>query len=202
MGTDIHFQIHHQVKNDNDGNEPEWVFSGVDDDEEYDSEFYIGRDYLLFAVLAGVRNRYGTKNNPLKPIAPLRGLPPELIEDGDDCLLYGVHSQSWLLSTEILEYFKSNVISRNTGIISMCQYMEWDKISPLYRYSGNVFGEGVVILDATEKLLSSYETETDNAYVRVSWEMDVSDELDYFIKIIEKLQKEHGIVRMVFGFDS
>ncbi|QXC59358.1 hypothetical protein KSP35_13190 [Aquihabitans sp. G128] len=75
-----------------------------DDDgfEQYDGGWDTGRDYLIFAALAGVRNSY-----EVEPIASPRGLPGDLSQavaaDAAGWLGDG-HSYSWLSLGEVTAY--------------------------------------------------------------------------------------------------
>ncbi|EIR0277995.1 hypothetical protein OJ405_002687 [Salmonella enterica] len=86
MGVDLYYDFQ---KNSSKG----WV--------KVSDNFSNDRSYLLYSLLGlEGRNAWG-----VKAIAPLRGLPDdiELQWDEDECdTLWGEHSQSWILSDEIL----------------------------------------------------------------------------------------------------
>ena len=101
MGTDIHCYVE-KKREDNSG----WDQLGlwIKDPETgsfKEAEFYDGRNYLLFGMLAGVRS--GTE-----PIAALRGIP----EDMSDGLVleYGkgewFHDATWYDYYELADYLK------------------------------------------------------------------------------------------------
>lgn len=87
MGTDIYMHVETQ----RDG---EWSVYAMD--------VYGRRSYVLFAVLADVRNSFG-----VRPITAPRGLPEDCSDavrrDLDD-LSFSGHSLSWLTIEEIINY--------------------------------------------------------------------------------------------------
>jgi hypothetical protein len=159
MGTDIHFKFQ---KKDAGG-------SWQDIETNYDG----GRHYLLFAVLADVRNGYGfagiVTHEPLVPITDTRGLPRdiELVDDyyrKSDEFGFGDHSHSWLTSTEMLEWFKTAPKVLYYGYESMYFDAKLDPSKDLYE--------------------------------------DTREQVAYFFDEVKRLHDLHGEVRFVFGFDS
>lgn len=71
MGTDIHATFQ---RLEGEPGDQRWV--------EFKSEWEQDRDYLLFAILAGVRNGFGFAGvpifSPVNPISELRGLPEDM----------------------------------------------------------------------------------------------------------------------------
>ena len=216
MGTDIHYDFQKKVKKDD---REVWEIITIDD-ESYESPHYIPRNYLLFSVLADVRNGVGVAGvltyKPVVPISEPRGLPDDLSrdEDGKDtsregwCFnessedwRYGDHSCSHLSSEEILDYFKEEAVTTRTGIIGRSQYLNWDRVSQPFSWAGGVWSQDVKVLEPVD---GNYpETLADDiTHVRVSWDVNINEELEFFKKMIENLVEEHGPIRMVFGFDS
>lgn len=109
MGCDIH--EHFEIRTEGGWKRiqvlPElgWNTSTPEQEEAYwRLPLFIGRDYDLFAVLAGVRNRLN-----LLPIASPRGLPDdvsdEVREDWNQAQRFPeVHSPSWLSLYELLTF--------------------------------------------------------------------------------------------------
>lgn len=190
MGTDIHNTFEKKVAD-------RWVEIDIDTDN-WDSPYHLRRHYLLFSVLANVRNGFGFGGvhtyTPVTPIAMPRGLP-EGYDDGD--FKWGEHSQSWLLGSEILNYFKDSNHSSRTGVVSKEFYDSWGGVSSPEVWSGGVVGSDVTICENLEDANNPKYT-----HYRISWDIDLLDELDYFKEMIEELVDEHGEIRMVFGFDS
>lgn len=163
MGADIHAGFQKRVK-DAEGNES-WEFIP-------DHKYQGNRHYFLFGWLANVRNGYGfagcDTGDAIRPLAKPRGLPEGLVplaepvtewqydapewrqfyhNGGDD---FGDHSHSWLTSTEILEGSKNFSSVNKRGIISIAEYVAWDKKTPLKYWSGGIWGKGHRTVDQPE----------------------------------------------------
>lgn len=82
-----------------------WNTATPEEEQAYwDLPLFIGRDYDLFAVLAGVRNRLN-----VRPIAPCRGMPGDVSAEVRAAWLQAerspeVHSPSWLSLHELLTF--------------------------------------------------------------------------------------------------
>jgi hypothetical protein len=186
----------------------------VDIESEWDQD----RHYFLFAWLADVRNGFGfagvPTHDPIKPIAPRRGLPDDFeggedhpvtdtkvmgrraayLEEGEPPTMWlGDHSHSWLTADEILSAERPKNI-RKDGVITIDQYRAWDKVSQPESWCGGVSGRGIVT-----SLPAEIGPET--THVQVSW-VRQEDGLDYFVDEVRRLKDLHGEVRLVFGFDS
>lgn len=186
MGTDIHgvFQRHNKE-------------TGAWEDIEH--KYEMDRHYLLFAVLAGVRNGRcfaGVKTvEAVAPIAEPRGYP----EGFPLAERLGDHSHSWLTGEEMLAWFASTPVVVQTGVLSRDEYERWDKKSAPDNYCGDVSGRDVVVVSDTQiarALAPNWN------YIRCEWDASLRDELTYFFDEVARLQAEHGQVRFVFGFDS
>lgn len=216
MGTDIHYEFQKKVKKED---KEVWETIAIDD-EEYDSKHNIRRHYLLFSVLADVRNGVGFAGVPTyKPVVPIsepRGLPDDLERDEDgldttrfgygftedeDDWRFGDHSFSHLSSDEILDYFKEDKTTTSVGIISKTEYLDWDRTSAPDGWCGGISGKDIKVFDTT--VHGHPETlEDDISHVKILWETNVTTSINYFKEMIEELVGEHGPLRMVFGFDS
>lgn len=125
MGTDIHMFM--EVKRQGQWQlvQPEWATKPFGDSNWGAYSPYLDRNYLLFQILADVRSAWS-----LEPIAPPRGLPPDMSNElqlvamasGDNAYLpledeelrsavfdhyggyLGDHSYSWLSLDELLAY--------------------------------------------------------------------------------------------------
>lgn len=173
MGCDIHTQFQKKTP---DG----W--------DNIETQYQEDRHYQLFAVLADVRND-GTVN----PIAKPRGFPYDFVKNSK---WLGDHTFSWLTGRELVEWYNSSVPSvKKTGVISVKEYGEWDKKSEPSSYCGEIFGDNVIVTEDPEN-------DVVFTHVRVNWEEDLKESLKYFFDEIQRLVKEHGEIRMVFGFDS
>lgn len=129
MGCDIHFHVEKktdqgwvraepQVKNEDYGR---W-----DDEPEFKrEEFYGGRNYSLFAMLADVRNSYD-----LEPITATRGIPEDVSDDvRQEYDGWGIdgHSHSWLCLRELLTVpWHENQLTHQ-GWVMPDEFDRWDK---------------------------------------------------------------------------
>lgn len=217
MGTDIHgiFQRH-------DGSQ--WI--------DVPSTYDFGRHYQLFAVLADVRNGYGfagvKTGEPVKPIAPRRGLPPDFEMDGDDhplasadlespwrqkarlehpdwyvdeklAVWMGDHSHSWLTADEMLAWYAKAPRVIKTGILDRAIYDAWSGEGNPSEWCGGIGGGGVVTINDNELEKREVPGWT---HIRCEWESGLGQELAYFFDEVKRLADLHGRVRFVFGFDS
>lgn len=63
---------------------------------------------------------------------------------------FGDHSHSWLTSTEIIEGSKNFSPVNKRGVISMAEYMAWDKKTALESWSGGIWGKGHSTIDQAD----------------------------------------------------
>jgi len=191
------------------------------------SSYDQGRDYQLFAILAGVRKERFISTQTgyaVEPIAEPRGLPDDfkivgnthfvatiehidqrrrefLKEDEELKIWMGEHSYSWLTGDEMLDWFKEphghEVVK--TGILDRADYDLWDGVNQPTKYCGGISGPQVVMVndDTIEKDQAPNWT-----HIRCKWQVDLRTELAYFFDEVERLVTEHGQIRFVFGFDS
>ncbi|MEN6550067.1 MAG: hypothetical protein ABFE07_28830 [Armatimonadia bacterium] len=217
MGTDIHV-----VFQKKDGEN--WV----DIPHKYNED----RHYQLFAVLAGVRNGTGFAGcrigDPVRPIAKPRGYPkdfvveeechpvtslavmsawrqeshqkhPEWYKDEPLRIGMGYHDQSWLTGKEMLAWYKKAPVVTHFGYVERSVYDQWDGKSEPTEYCGGVDGPNIVKVNDVKAEMKRKPNWT---HVACHWSQSLKKELSYFFKEVERLQKEHGEIRMVFGFDS
>lgn len=108
MGTDIHVFIEQKtIKKDN----PlltewisldEWIHTPDYEETWVQKPYWRDRNYLLFAILADVRNHYD-----IHPIALPKGLPDDVspeVKNRSDIEGEDAHTRSWLTLKELLEY--------------------------------------------------------------------------------------------------
>lgn len=195
--------------------------------EDIPSTYEQRRHYQLFAVLAGVRNGYGFAGVPtgevITPIAYPRGYPGDFAVDENDQhpiseaniltqwrreyydehekldMWMGEHSHSWLLGSEMIDWWENAPSVVKVGILDRGIYDSWDKKSVPEMYCGGVSGPGVVIVDDNEIAKQKTPNWT---HIRCEWETLLKDELRYFFEEVERLVHEHKEIRFVFGFDN
>jgi hypothetical protein len=200
MGTDIHGRIQSRW-NDN----HKWHDSG---------EIERDRNYLMFAILANVRNGSGfagvATHEPIVPIDEPRGLP----DDADDVAQvwttgntkadvecdYGEHSQSWLLLSEILAWPHWNDGLARTGVVSRAEYDRIQKEGgPPKDYCGGISGRDVIVA-------RSIETAPENwTHLHFDWiEESIKAQCAPYWEWFQYLNAKYGggNCRIVFGFDS
>lgn len=109
MGCDIH--EHFEVRRDGGWTRidvlprVDWDLTTHEEEEAYwNLPLFMDRDYELFAILAGVRNRLG-----VRPISPPRGVPKDSSEATRAAWDIArtspeIHSASWLSLQEFLEF--------------------------------------------------------------------------------------------------
>ncbi len=206
MGCDIHIYVE-KFDGKKWRSADKWV------QEEYDKtevtnypQVYEGRNYELFAILAGVRNGYG-----IKPIVERRGLPDDLsneVSSTADHWIDDGHSHSWLTLKELVEFDWSFVI-RVDGLVGVNGYREFKekgKPSTYWAAGGGeeISNEEMEKLAASDKKYGDFEGPS----TRVYWNETGYEAAGSFINdTIPKLDviragdsNEH--VRIVFWFDS
>ncbi|WP_139997451.1 hypothetical protein [Paenibacillus paridis] len=104
MGTDIHVYIEQRINKDQTEwiSVDEWLYTPYLGGVGVQKHLWEDRNYLLFAILADVRNRYN-----IHPISLPKGLPdnasPE-VKNQSDIENEDAHTRSWLTLKELLEY--------------------------------------------------------------------------------------------------
>lgn len=200
MGTDIHYQF--EKKNIEDKWEQVDVPQEWDDEKAGESNYLIHRNYLLFAVLADVRNGYGVAGSethkPIEPISTPKGFPPDTNIDTDYTADYwlGDHSFSHLMIKEIIDYFDTERLVHHTGIISKDAYEKWDKKSAPDFYSTGLWGTDDVVVADDDNKPEHY------THVRIRWDAPINEDLSKYVQMFKDMYEEYGDLRMVFGFDS
>lgn len=168
-----------------------------------------GRNYRLFAVLAGVRNGFGfagiKTHEPVDPISEPRGLPVDFGADEDEhrwddyterATWMGDHSHSWLTLAEIKNWPHWDRPLAEIGVVPIGVFGTWDGRSAPEAWCGGVSGPGVVVgtPGATEGA----------SHVEISWSSrTMRDCCRTFLKWLDYVESAHGPdCRIVFGFDS
>lgn len=205
MGTDIHgvFQKHNTETNT-------W--------EDVQTEYNFYKHYQLFAVLADERNGVGfagvSTGEYVTPISLPRGVPVDFNIDehgyygeptfglqGEDSnrAWLGYHGYSWLLNSEILQWYENAPKVLQVGIVDKEDYKNWDKKSVPQSYYADISGKDIVVVNDSELEMQTHPNWT---HVKCSWYSDLKKELAYFVYEVKRLQDMHDKVRFVFGFDS
>lgn len=167
---------------------------------------------LPMECLPPSRRRWWEQDKPLE----VKSMSPDVMEmlsgtRWDDeaitlhqCAMWmGDHSFSWLMGSEMMNWYETAPIVIKIGCISRSMYESWDKVSRPHEYWGGAWGKDVVLITEAEvgKLDPSHPkyhwTE-----VRVTWEQSLKDELAYFFREVQVMMSMYGEIRFVFGFDS
>lgn len=171
-------------------------------------EMESGRNYRLFAALAGVRNGFGfagvPTHRPIKPIDEPRGWPEDFnlqsIGHTDSDPWLGDHSFSWLALDEVADWEGWDQPLEQCGFIARDQYQTWDRVSPpVGGWSGGISGHSVIAVDSRQP-----GWPPDWTHIRVYWTRPLREDCEHFLKWIEyaKAKTKGCEARIVFGFDS
>lgn len=181
MGCDIHMYVEYKK-------EEKWIhgdyfkpnpYFNKNAPDPYEGEFerieiYGGRNYILFSVLAGVRDY----TNSRKPVAEPKGIPEDcseyVLKDYRDWDCDG-HTHSWLTLKELEEYQQQAPPMKFTGMLSPAQAKDLDE-------------EGI-----TPSSWCQWTNKED--YVRREWE----EENTVLIPLIEKLETR-AIELLKYGY--
>ena len=119
MGCDIHFYVEHKI--DGAWNQV-FMPNGITSSRAGGKYWYCGRNYLLFGLLAGVRNK------DIKPLSTPRGMPLDLSDslkkEWEGWLSDG-HTPSYFLLSELLAFKEGKVT--NTGYVDVSNYRKFKK---------------------------------------------------------------------------
>lgn len=213
MGTDIHGVIQARYSSG------EYTTVGPIENE---------RNYLVFAILADVRNGFGfagcRTHEPITPISAPRGLPADLgntgrytaegdsIPHGDDSDAredWGDHSFSWVTLQELLDWPGWDRDLQLTGVVERAEYERVQREGgPPRSWSGMVSGS-TVIATTTEDLMEGRAPDNWN-YVQMRWTVPLKERCGLFWAWLQYQKLKHGwrlerdpaAIRLVFGFDS
>jgi hypothetical protein len=225
MGCDIHWYV--EVRNRETGEwafagKEKWVYQGDDwSTSGYDWEgiaeadweercklvpdfIYDGRCYVLFSILAGVRNYGG-----VTPIAEPRGVPenasPEYRREIES---WGVdaHTPSWLTLRELGSYDWNRAIPRS-GIITLddARSLKNEGAAPQWHCQG-IGGHDIFVADTYEDAEGIAEKNPDvRVYMRAEWYESSREWVGFFLEKTIPAMAELGEpddVRAVFFFDN
>lgn len=172
MGCDIHFYVERRVNgrwvtadkwtpnkyaSEEDSNEPKFEI-------EYGNQFYTGRNYDLFAILANVRNGRGfagiKTGEGFDPISEPRGIPEDCCPEYRSAAeYYGVdgHSHSYQTVAELLAYNWTQK-TRHQGYVTPDQWALWKNDGKPKDWRGGVCGGSVRVVPESEMALAVKRT--------------------------------------------
>lgn len=220
MGCDIHLYVEVR-KNGKWESADKWQMSkwgGGYLNVEPEDQFYSESNYELFAVLAGVRNRYG-----ITPIADPRGLPVDINKQlADYASRFLEHTPSWLTVRELMAHDWTQIVTIS-GHIELPKYVEWKvrqfKDQPdswcagyagASRYDIPLKDADAIVEAVKEKrnwedMKLAWESLDCKAMVHASWNRPLYRECaDFLSECLPRLWRlgAPDDVRIVFWFDS
>ncbi|MGG0757899.1 hypothetical protein [Brevibacillus laterosporus] len=167
-----------------------------------------GRHYVLFSLLAGVRNYYS-----VTPISEQKGLPEDVTqvvkEKSDEWGLDG-HSHSWLSTRELVEFDWSKPFEHE-GWVSENEYKKFKENGSPDSWSRGVGGgsvEHITNFDMDALISGNGLRWPDKSYYTIiKWTKPLNEVVDTFYSwSIPKLKELAGddldSVRIVFWFDN
>lgn len=164
-------------------------------------EVNVGRNYTLFGVLAGVRDR----SRPV--ISEPRGVPDDMSKQTKKRYLreseWGCHSYSWLTLKELLDY-KTQYENKYC-----CGYVTATGLEDINAYgvpdsehvSQYKYAEYCYYASWRDEVLDSIDSFLDELYERLDWAFDIYDFYHYDVKS-DLRRKASDKFRIVFWFDS
>ena len=160
-------------------------------------EWYDGRNYALFAILADVRNDEGG----YRPIAPPRGVPtdasPEYLAEVEAWEGDG-HSHTYHTLAEILAY-DWDAPSFEEGLLSEAGYREMKEKGEPSMWCGDAFGPDIVKISDTEMemlLAGEYQRKAGVSYhTRAKWAVSAREYAATFLANMEEARVAAGNVK-------
>jgi hypothetical protein len=216
MGCDIHCFVEKKV-GDNWEQIGEFISDWYDEDSKYlgGDEFKSsyspvdGRNYILFAALAGVRNGIG-----ISPVSDPRGIPKDCcysIKDDYEGWGYDAHTPSHLTIQELRDYNWTQAIRRG-GFVSYDEFKEYIKTGSPSSWCGGVGGGNTEII-SNDRMMMAVKgliplREDKWYYTEIEWNDHLNKYLDIFLdrtlpQLEERCEAEDfSDVRIVFWFDN
>lgn len=208
MGCDIHIWTEKQV----DGR---WTPADdlTGDESEYGrkyAEIYEGRNYALFAMLAGVRNGYD-----IVPVRPPKGLPVDLSPEVE-ADMWVEHTPSWLTLAELKAYDWEQWFEREVWM-NYPQHVEYVTTGSARAWCGGVYGAGIrkistdemnaLIADPVALCRPSDGVDLSNVYAPRKWRETYREAAgNFYTEVLPRLEAladgDPTSVRIVFYFDS
>jgi hypothetical protein len=234
MGCDIHFYVE---RREGDRWVPcdTWIdLYPVTDGVAADAgdNFYDDRNYDMFAMLADVRNGFGTagidRGDGFNVIAAPRGVPGDMCEELADRWSVdeeACHTPTWLLLSELLAFDWSQVSVRR-GYVRSEVYDQWSRTDRAQKFepresAGLVFpgdslkviteAEMIAAIDAirakttAEDFATRLADELAETYCQVTWDVSYANAAGgFFTDTVPALQRlgAPDQVRCVFWFDN
>jgi len=219
MGCDIH--LHIEVKKNGQWVEHEWESKYntgqfyqdgtpmVDHFALFEDPLWISRNYMLFAILADVRNR-----NEVEPISCPRGLPREMSDTVRKRAEYwdlDAHSHSFIYLPGLLDYPWHEKKFDDSGYVGVQEYHKFKTTgeTPLSAPGsprGNQIAVTNKVMNKIDPFVAALEPVDDVHFTYIKWRSSCRDYcskfVDKFLPIIAALADDPNDVRIVFWFDN
>ena len=221
MGCDIHLYVekYNEAKKVWEFIEPPSGWDKFAEENGYTPNWYQGRNYNLFAILADVRNGVGfagvDTGDSLETIAPPKGTPKDASEDykaifedwGEDG-----HSHSFLTVREILDFPGWEKGGTYRGWVNMEGYEHYLTHGQPEAWCGGISG-GKVKHVSNEKMGEMADSklagvlDIQNYYTQIEWTRGYKDSCPFFVqtimpKLVELAGSDPSSVRINFFFDN
>lgn len=174
-------------------------------------EWYSDRNYVVFGVLADVRNGSGfagaDTGNAVEPITEQRGLPDDMSDAAYVWFRHhgGDHSDTWLMLDEVLQYDWSREIIKR-GCVTVDDYRVYVQRGRPENWCADVSGGRIRFVDQATMngYLINRPEDADYVYCRIQWSDSLEHYAEAFIERMHMLVAEVGgrKTRLVFNFDS
>lgn len=159
MGTDIHLAVEARENG-------VWINKTPFKNDHgylsnYPNGYYDDRNYNLFAILANVRNGYGSAGvitgSGFNPISSPRGVPEDADPQVREWALNGDHSKSYVTLKELLDYDWTQVTTKQGVIGSLSQLAKYKLEGAPDEWSGGSSGPGIETFELTTELLQDLD---------------------------------------------
>jgi hypothetical protein len=208
MGCDIHFYVEREVNGSWVGAQcpqstlPSWS------SEKRRSSWYLGRSYILFGVLAGVRSNW--LPTPIK----VRGMPDKvspLIKKEADKWKGDAHSHSYITLEELICF--ETLTAEQSLYLNLEDYRSFKKDRNNFYLTKGLFEpkeENIISVEEMERVSNLIAFSNDDKYkqkyVKITDQFPlvafIKEFWDQCIPEMKKLHKDPSKVRCVFWFDN
>lgn len=184
-------------------------------------EWYSDRNYVVFGVLADVRNGSGfagvDTGDRVQPIADPRGLPDDLSPASVEWFRRrgGDHTDTYLTLPEVLAYdWDSPIVKR--GVVTIDEYRTFKQTGRPDSWSGSIDGGGVrhvsnAVMDSfivqppsDARSEGNWDSDKFTYVTAIEWRDSLNDYAEKFIDRMKQLAVTTGEspARIIFNFDS
>jgi hypothetical protein len=153
----------------------DWGSEGLTD------EPYFGREYALFAILAGVRDSW-----KLSPIAPPRGLPADITTEvkaiSEDWEREG-HSHSWHSLRHLLEYWAWQESFTEEGVVNGEDYLRIQAGGLPAEWWGRAVSRSHLVPEEVLQRMIEEGLDTAGTFISASWRVRYHEAAEDFVTV-------------------